>query len=282
MLSKSLKDRFNTSREELARLGSEFNSEAFPLLEKLYNTSYWILLNKGASKKIIRQTFFEAIENCDITKNYADWQSWIQRIWMREILDFYSKKENDTQTIFDFIDHAEVNLNDVKVLFSSDKFKSRSTERELTTYLEKLPAVLRIPMIMKEIHALNYEKIAELIDVPDGVIATRIYRARKLLYLFLRDNFDFDERKRIGVGEGSVKMIFDLRRCALLVDEEFNKEQEKDFIESMKDNGRYETEILIQSGIKKLFLNLSPATSEVKQIRDKIERKANKRFGNKD
>ncbi|MCK7520640.1 MAG: hypothetical protein MZV64_24565 [Ignavibacteriales bacterium] len=87
MPTQSLRERFNTSKEELAKLGLEFNSEALPLLEKLYNTSFWILLNKRAVKKIIKQTFFEAIENCDITKNYADWNSWIHRIWMREILE---------------------------------------------------------------------------------------------------------------------------------------------------------------------------------------------------
>ena len=119
MPPQSLRDRFNTSKEELAKLGFEFNSEALPILETLYNTSFWILLNRRAAKKVIRQTFFEAIENCDITKNYADWQSWIQRIWMREILDFYSKKGNDTQTIFDFIDLSEVKLNDVQNILSS-------------------------------------------------------------------------------------------------------------------------------------------------------------------
>ena len=35
MTLQSLRERFNTSKEELARLGLEFNSEALPLLEKL-------------------------------------------------------------------------------------------------------------------------------------------------------------------------------------------------------------------------------------------------------
>lgn len=274
MSPQSLRERFNTSKEELARLGLEFNSEALPLLEKLYNTTYWILLNKRAAKKIIKQTFYEAIENCDITKNYADWNSWMHRIWMREILEFYSDKENDKQTVFDFIDHAEVNLNAVE-----DYFNSPSPEDKLIKALEQLPAVLRIPMIMKKIHSLNYEKIAELIDVPDGVIATRIYRARKLLYLFLRDNFDYEEQKRMGVPKGSPKLIFDLRRCALLIDEELTDEQKTIFNESTTDSNLYKAEKLIQSEIKKLFGNIASDNQITARIRAKIERKANKRFG---
>lgn len=273
MSPQSLRDRFNTSKEELAKLGLEFNSEALPLLEKLYNTSFWILLNKRAAKKIIKQTFYEAIENCDITKNYADWESWIYRIWMREILEFYSGKENDIQTVFDFIDHAKVNLNDVE-----DFFNSPLLESKLLKSLEKLPAVLRIPMLMKEIHSLSYEKIAELIDVPDGVIATRIYRARKLLYLFMINDFNYEDQKGIGVQQSSSKLIFELRQCAFLVDNEFTAERKFEFNEATNDDDQYKAEIFIQSGIKELFLNLTSDSSAIRRIRAKIERKAIKRF----
>jgi len=274
MYTQSFSDRFSTSKDELAKLGLEFNFEALPLLKKLYNTSFWILLNKRAVKKIIKQTFFEAIENCDITKNYADWESWIYRIWMREILEYYSGKENDTQTAFDFIDHTKVNLNDI-----GDFFSSPLQEGQLLKFLEKMPAVLRIPMIMKEIHSLNYEKIAELIDVPNGVIATRIYRARKLLYLYMKSDFNYEEQKRIGVQQGSSKIIFNLRQSALLVDEEFDEEQKTSFGESTTDNNLYKAEILIQNEIKKLCKNVSPDNPLIARIRAKIERKAIKRFG---
>jgi RNA polymerase sigma-70 factor, ECF subfamily len=277
MSPQSIKERFNTSKEELAKLGIEFNSEALPLLDKLYNTSFWILLNKRAAKKIIKQTFYEAIENCDITKNYADWNSWIHRIWMREILEFYSDKENDKQTIFDFIDHAEVNLKAVE-----DFFNSTLPDDKLIKSLNKLPAVLRIPMIMKEIHSLNYEFISDLIDVPNGVIATRIYRARKLLYLFLKNNFDYEEHKRIGNQQGTSKLIFELRQSALFVDDELNLEQKAAFNESTTNSGLFKSETLIQSEIKKLFSSISPDNRSIARIRAKIERKANKRLGKQD
>ena len=192
---------------------------------------------------------------------------------MREILEFYSDKENDKQTVFDFIDHAEVKLNAVE-----DFFSSTLPDDKLIKSLEQLPAVLRIPMIMREIHSLNYEIISDLVDVPVGVIATRVYRARKLLYLILRNNFNYQEKKRTGVPEGSPKFIFDLRRCAHLVDDELTDEQRTSFSTSTADNDLYETEILIQSGVKKCFKELSHDNLKIKRIKAKIERKAIKRF----
>lgn len=278
MLSPSKLDRFKVSKEELSKLGEEFNSEALPLLKELYQTSFWILLNKKSTKKIIKQTFFESIENCNVTKNHADWQSWIFRIWMREILDFYAQKENDTKTIFDFIDHTELDSKEIDYITNSNKIKSGISEDEFIKSLEKLPAVLRIPMIMKEIHSFNYEKIAELIDVPVGVIATRVYRARKLLFLSLKKDYSCEDEKRKWKQRDSTKLIFELRKCAFVVDDEFTQEEKMSFIESTENNNQYKNEILIQDEVKKLLKSCSLNDNSIARLKSKIERKAAKKF----
>jgi len=278
MLSPSKLDRFKVSKEELSKLGEEFNSEALPLLKDLYQTSFWILLNKKSTKKIIKQTFFESTENCNVTKNHADWQSWIFRIWMREILDFYAQKENDTKTIFDFIDHTELDSKEIDYITNSNKIKSGISEDEFIKPLEKLPAVLRIPMIMKEIHSFNYEKIAELIDVPVGVIATRVYRARKLLFLFLNKNYSYEDEKRKWKQRDSTKLIFELRKCAFIVDDEFTQEEKMSFMESTENNNQYKNEILIQDEVKKLLKSCSLNDNSIARLKSKIERKAAKKF----
>ncbi|MDH3269339.1 MAG: hypothetical protein OEM46_10850 [Ignavibacteria bacterium] len=273
-------NRFNTTKEELARLGSEFNSEALPLLEKLYYTSFWILLDKKPTKKIIKQIYTEAIEYCDKTKAYADWQSWIRRIWMREILDFYTPKENDFQTVYDFIDFVEVNMKEVEALFRKNNLKSVHSEVELIKSLNKMPSVLRIPLILKEIHSLNYEKIAELIDIPDGVVATRIYRARKLFYLLLKGNFNYQEQKGTGLSDNFKPIIFEKRKCASFIDDELSEKQAGEFNKAVESESEYKSEIFIQEEIKKILKNLSLNSAETKKLKVKIERKANKKFRN--
>ena len=282
MLSQSTLERFKLSKAEMTKLGSEFKAEAIPLLGKLYNTSFWILLNKKAASKIINQTFFEAIDNCNVTKNSANWDEWIYRIWMREILDYYSKKENDTQTIFDFIDQTEISLNEVVAFIDSTKILSGLSEDELLKSLNKLPAVLRIPMMMKEISSFNYEKISEVLDVPVGVTATRIYRARKLFYLFMSSGFNYDKQKGIGIQPRIPKLIFELRLCASLVDDELGPEQKISLSGSMTNSNLYEAEILVQRKIKKLFEDVSSDNKHLARIRAKIASKAIKRFGQLD
>lgn len=274
MLYKEIKERFKSTKEELEKLGREFKSEALPLLGDLYKTTFWILLNRRSAKKVIKQVFFEAVDDCNITKNYADWQSWIQRIWMREIFDFYSKKENDIKTVFDFIDHTEIKLNEIKSFFESGL-----SEKVIIKNLYKLPAVLRIPLIMRDIYNLNYEKISELIDVPDGVIATRIFRARKLFYLLFRSDFNYEVLKAKALTINYEKIIFELRKCAMLIDDELNEADKKTLNASLSLNTNLGSEISIQENVKKLINELSSRDLPVNRLRAKIDRYALKKFG---
>ena len=273
MRSKYLKNRFNTSKEELKRLGNEFTNEALPLLDKLYNLTFWILPDKKSTNKIIKQVFFEAIEDCDITKNDADWQSWIQRIWMREILDFYSEKENDRNTDFGFIDNFKVDLDKVQTIFNSDEASIIDSE-----LLQKLPPVLRIPLMMREFAQFDYEKISDLIDVPVGVAATRIYRARKLLCLYILNEFNYEEEKNHWSDSKSSRSIFELRKCSLLIDNEFTEDEKIIFTEVMKENNFLRNELSIQSEVKKKLISLTHQNIDITSIKSKIVKKASKRF----
>lgn len=277
MFSPSKLERFKISKEELEKLGSGFFSEALPIMENLYNTSYWIVLNKKSARKIIRQTFSESVDYCNVTKNEADWKSWIYRIWMREIFGFFSYFENDKTTNFEFIDCAKIDSSNAD--FIRDENRSHFEVKELIYLLQKLPPVLRVPLIMKEVFLFNYEKISELIDVPSGVIATRIYRARKLFFLNLNSDYHLEDEKVKWKQKEATKKIFELRNSSRLADDELNPEQKSELNEYLKDSVEFESEILIQRGIKNILQNSIPTDISIQSLKSKIERKAKKKFG---
>ncbi len=251
MRSKYLRDRFNTSKEELQKLGNEFTNEALPLLDKLYNLTYWILQDKKSTKKIIQQVFKEAIEDCDITKNEADWQSWIERIWMREIIEFYEGKENDKNTDFSFIENFQMEIS------SSSTFLTGETmTKKIVDSLQMLPSILRIPLMMRESAQFNYEKISDLVDIPIGVAATRIFRARKLLFMYLLDKSNLDKIEHLGKTDDPSKLIFKYRDCSCQIDNELPEAQHSTFFLSLQNDQRLMAEFSIQKEVKKLFANL--------------------------
>ena len=43
---------FNTTKEELQKLGQEFKLQAFTLIEDLYNLAFWLVLKKRFAKNL--------------------------------------------------------------------------------------------------------------------------------------------------------------------------------------------------------------------------------------
>jgi len=269
MIKPSKLEKFKPNPKELEKLGNEFFSEALPLLDEIYNASPLIFLDDKAAAKISKQIFYEAIEYCHVTKNEADWQSWIYRIWMRDVNGFFVQRENDIKTNFEFIDYAKV---------ESNEGWSVGDLNQLKKLLYKLPAMLRIPLVMKEVLSFSYEKIAELVDVPVGVIATRLYRARKLLFMLSRNDFDLANEKIIWNQKEPTKKIFDLRKSSQLVDEELNPEEKLAVKETSNTNNEFKSEIILQKSVKNSLQTKIPATLPIDSLKLKIERKAKKKF----
>lgn len=269
MIKPSKLEKFKPSQNELEKLGNEFFSEALPLLNKIYNASCLIFMGDRVAAKICKQIYFEAIEYCHVTKNEADWQSWIFRIWMRDVNRFFVQRENNIKTNFEFIDYSKIGLNHESLILN---------ENQLKKLLHKLPALLRIPLVMKEVLLFDYEKIAELVDVPVGVIATRLYRARKLLFLLSRNDFDLANEKIIWNQKEPTKKIFDLRKSSQLIDEELNPEEKLTINKTSKTNSEFKYEINLQRLMKNILQTKIPATVPNGSLKSKIEKKAKKKF----
>ena len=123
------------------------------------------------------------------------------------------------------------------------------------------------------------KKISELIDVPIGVIATRIYRARKLLFLLSSKSFDYTKEKQKWLNKESTKRIFELRNSTLKADDEsidhIKSNHTDDFLIS-KD--KFEDEVLLQREIKNNLIQILSTQLKTDKLKSKIERKAQKKF----
>jgi RNA polymerase sigma-70 factor, ECF subfamily len=56
---------------------------------------------------------------------------------------------------------------------------SREIERHIAAALDKLPEKLRIVMVLAAIDGYNMKELADLLDVPEGTVKSRLFLARK-------------------------------------------------------------------------------------------------------
>jgi RNA polymerase sigma-70 factor (ECF subfamily) len=63
----------------------------------------------------------------------------------------------------------------------------RDLQREVQAAIDCLPAVYRLVVILRHMHDLSYQEIAEVTDLPIGTVKSRLGRGRSRLAELLRD-----------------------------------------------------------------------------------------------
>jgi DNA-directed RNA polymerase specialized sigma24 family protein len=268
---------FNTTKEELKKLGSEFIEQAYPLIDDLFSLAFWLVLNKRTAKKILLITYKKAIYYCDKTKADTDWQTWMQRIFFNRIIEYSNEQEETNDFDQEMIDNAIVDSN--SIISVKEISSNQQNEKRIIELLKNLPQILLLPLILSNVYKLPYRSVAEFLDVPDGVIAGRIFRARKLLFKILAENkpaakLNFNNE----LCRDSKFSIQQLRKTALLVDNELGQDDIKKLTENFVNEPALRTESEIQELVKKILRNSITQKSAPINLKRKIEKGAEKRF----
>jgi len=262
---------FITTKEELLDLKKGFDKEALPLADFFFNLTFQITFDKRLSKKIFKDIYYKAIEYCDKTMGGSGWTTWMQRIWMKSLFD-HTGGDKYVDFNFELIDHW-VPVKEIQTKISND-------EKEILAALLKLPLILRITLMMKTCSSFYYPLIGELIDIPDGTVSTRIYRARKLLYNFIIEDdisqIDLNDKQKTFPGE---KIIFNMRKSAEIADNQyFEGEDEKSKRNLIENDEHLLREFTIQKTISTVLSESIIKKTAPKRILSKISRKAKKKF----
>jgi hypothetical protein len=117
------------------------------------------------------------------------------------------------------------------------------------------------------------------LDIPDGVVAARIYRGRKLLFKLLTEielikNFTSNHESN----DGDAYTIFKLRDTASLTDDELSETDKAVLQENLKTDSLLKTEFQIQEQMKMLISKSVKKVYAPARLKRKIKKKAEKRF----
>ncbi len=259
---------FNTTKEELQKLGREFKFLAFPLIDDLFNLAFWLVIKKRYAKKVLRITYKKAIYYCDKTKADTDWQKWMHRIFFNRIFDHFDEHSGAEEFDFELIDNWKP-VSNTEILIPEKIIEKKSAE-----VLKGIPNILLLPLVLKDIYNLPYYIIAEFVDVPDGVINTRIFRARKLFFIkMIERNLDNVKKQN-----QKSELIFELRKTAAFYDEELDTTDRNILMENMKTDHALNAEFEIQRKVKNLLKNSVIQKNAPNGLKRKIKKLAEKRF----
>ena len=166
----------------------EGDEESFTILmgrykNKLTNYFFSLLNNYDNAVEITQETFVKVFMKADTFDMDKSFSSWIYRIGMNHMIDEYRKNQRWTNFLFRHFrnnHHPAYPLNyrppgpDEELLKDEKAGKVRKA-------INTLPIKYRVPLTMKDLQELPYDKIAEITGLSTGTVKSRINRARLLL-----------------------------------------------------------------------------------------------------
>jgi RNA polymerase sigma-70 factor (ECF subfamily) len=127
---------------------------------------------------ITQEVFITVYRNLKNFRFESQFTTWLYRITVNKCKDHLRKK--NVRKIFTPIQDGE------SVSYSGNRIEEKDISAVVMDAVSKLPAKLRIPLMLKDIEGFSYQEIAESLQCEMGTVKSRIFRARERLKKILK------------------------------------------------------------------------------------------------
>lgn len=151
--------------------------------KKVFNMAFQFTGSFQEAEDLTQDIFvklYRSLEKYDLGRNFT---AWLLSLAKNYLIDEYRRTKWEKKSRDDFEDHAPT-------LAGSDDpergLAEEETRRVLWAGLNRLPAEIRMAVILKELQGKSYEEVAEIAGAPIGTIKSRVNRGRVQLAQILK------------------------------------------------------------------------------------------------
>jgi RNA polymerase sigma-70 factor (ECF subfamily) len=119
---------------------------------------------------------FQTLKSYDAAQ--GSFSTWLSRVARNHLVDHYRRTRKDrlTSSLEEELPAAEQKAS--LHMQPTGQVESRERKETLQLALDKLSPDLREAVILRDLHDLDYEEIAQVLRVPQGTVKSRINRGR--------------------------------------------------------------------------------------------------------
>lgn len=156
---------------------------------RVYAMVYGMLRNREDGRDITQEAFVKAYRNLQSFRMDSSFYTWLYRIAMNLAIDHTRKRKRHATTGFDEAIAARDEDGDIAQVHHEDS-PSKVLERkqlydQIMDAMEKLPEDQRQVILLRELEGLSYKEIADVMEIPEGTVMSRLFYARKKLQKML-------------------------------------------------------------------------------------------------
>lgn len=146
-------------------------------LDSLYNFALRLTRDEEKAKDLLQECCLSAFEKFHQLKEVQKFKQWVFQIMHRKFLNSYRRKK-EPQLI-------DIELNEELLTATDEPFNKNKFENmigdEVQNAFDFLPLEFREIILLADIEELSYRDISEILDIPMGTVASRLYRSHSLL-----------------------------------------------------------------------------------------------------
>ncbi|MFN2421783.1 MAG: RNA polymerase sigma factor [Gemmatimonadota bacterium] len=153
-------------------------------LDALYRTSLRLCGEPDDAQDLLQDTVLRAFEHRDELRDPEAGRSWLFTILTRTHLNRLRSSHRRRERIESDLEEWEFEsaLADWSSVKSNINWLDRLAEKEhVHRAVEQLDTPLRMVLLMSDVEDFTQREIAAILDIPEGTVASRLFRARRAL-----------------------------------------------------------------------------------------------------
>ncbi len=193
---------------------TEFESMAMPFMDQLYSHALRLTKNSSDAEDLVQETYLKGYRAFSSFKEGTNLRAWLFRILTNSFINNYRKKqrgfeEEDFDEVDDLYLHRRLGSiqNSTLGMSAEDMLFERLTEDEIKDAVENLPTQYREVVLLADVQGFSYKEIAEILEVPDGTVMSRLHRGRAKLQ---KDLLEFASKRGLLVGSSQMNSYEEL------------------------------------------------------------------------
>src|SRR6266576_6108037 len=178
----------NENEEGAAR----FEAAALPFMDALYKQALHLTRRPEDADDMVQETYLRAYRTFSSFKEGTNCKAWLFTILYSIFVNKYRKEQSEPDTVsIDKLEetfHRTLADRDWKTNFAAlTRSELDWQEPEVNSARGKLPEDFRSAVLLVDVEGFTYEEAAAVLDCPVGTLRSRLFRARRMLFLELND-----------------------------------------------------------------------------------------------
>jgi RNA polymerase sigma-70 factor (ECF subfamily) len=182
---------------ELITLLKQKDREAFKSIveswqDMVFNTSLGILQNVEDAEDVAQEVFIQVFESVDTFQEKSKFSTWIYRITVSKALDQIRKKK--TKKRFSFMkslyrEDDGVMIEPPDFMHPGVKLENKENAGAIFKAMDKLPPNQKTAFVLNKMENLNYQEVADIMELSNSAVDSLLQRARQNLKKELREQY---------------------------------------------------------------------------------------------